>query len=375
MNDQPKRRVLFVINDLARAGAETQLVELALHLDCSRYETAIVLLKERNQFAAELRAQGIAVTALRRRGFWDVGVPYRLYRTVKAFRPDIVHGYLFLANLMAALVARPAGARTLVLSQRCSYEATLSPLVRLVARFSHARADRVIVNSQAAWEEEVAAGFSRDRLVFVPNGVRTEQAAADRTTLGLPAGPLVISVGTLDAVKGHRHLLQAWPAVRARVPDAHLALVGDGPERETLPRLADSLSIRDSVLFVGFRSPAAPYLAAADVVALPSLTEGMPNVVLEAMALGRPVVGTRVGGIPELIVDGETGLLVPARDEAALASAIAGLLADDERRKAMGVAARRRTVERFSVAAMAAATEAVYDAALGDSSEPSVYTR
>lgn len=361
MTGERKRRVLFVINDLSRAGAESQLVDLALALDPARYDVAIVLLKHRNQFAAELAERGIPVTALHRRGFWDVGLPFRLFRAIRDFRPDIVHGSLFLANLMAALAARAAGAPALVLSQRCSYEATLNPPSRRLARWSHRRADRVIVNSHAAWREEIAAGFPPDRMVVVPNGVRCSVERADRARLGLADGPLVVAVGTLDPVKGHRYLLDAWPRVRRHVPDAHLVLVGDGPLRDELPRQAASLGLGDSVRFAGFHSPASPFVAACDVFVLPSVTEGMPNALLEAMCLGRAVVATRVGGVPELVVEGESGLLTPPRDSAALAAAIGGLLADGPRRDALGQAAAVRARERFTIEAMTAATVAVYD--------------
>lgn len=357
-----KRRVLFVINDLSRAGAETQLVALALALDPARHEVAIVLLKERNQFAAELGARGIPVTPLRRRGFWDLGLPLRLSRAIQAFEPDIVHASLFLANLMAALVARDAGAPALVLSQRCSYEETLGPSLRRLARWSHGRADHVIVNSRAAWKEEVDAGFPPARLATIANGVECSGGGVTRAALGLPEGPLVVAVGTLDAVKGHRHLLEAWPEVRRAIPSAQLVLVGDGPLREELPRRAAGLGLGDSVRFLGFRSPARPFAAAADVFVLPSLTEGMPNAVLEAMCLGRAIVASRVGGVPELIQEGESGLLVPPGDARALSAAITALLGDAPRREALGQAAAARAHTRFSVQAMVEATEAVYDA-------------
>lgn len=364
MTSERKRRVLFVINDLARAGAESQLVDLALALDPARYEIAIVLLKHRNQFAAELAARGIPVTALHRRGFWDLGLVARLQRAVREFRPDVVHGSLFLANLMAALDPRVGGKPALVLSQRCSYEDTLNPPLRRLARWSHRRADRVIVNSQAAWREEIAAGFPPDRMVVVPNGVRCEGVRGDRANLGLPEGPLVVAVGTLDPVKGHRYLIEAWPRVRRDVPDAHLVLVGDGPLRDDLPRLAAALGVGGSVRFAGFHSPASPFVAACDVFVLPSVTEGMPNALLEAMCLGRAVVATRVGGVPELVDGGETGLLTPPRDSASLAAALGLLLVDGPRRAALGGAAAARARALFTIEAMTAATVAVYDQVL-----------
>ncbi len=356
----PRVRVLFVINDLARAGAETQLVELVRALDPSLYERRIVLLKERNDFGDVLASAGIPVVALRRRGPRDLGVLFRLYREMRAFRPDVVHSFLFLANLLAAMVGRVARVPRIVLSQRCSYEATFTPFWRRVARLSHRLADRVLVNSQAALEEERAAGFARDRLVYVPNAARAVAGTANRWALGLPPGPLAVSVGQLETMKGHRFLVEAWPAVREAIPDAVLAIVGDGPCRRSLEEDARRLGVADSVRFLGFRAPADPFFSACDVLVQPSLTEGLPNAVLEAMTAGRAVVASRVGGVPELVVDGETGLLVPPGDAPALARALGTLLGDPARRARLGAAAAARARSTFSMEAVRAKVEEAY---------------
>jgi glycosyltransferase involved in cell wall biosynthesis len=357
----PRTRVVFVINDLARAGAETQLVALARALDRETHDIRIVIVKERNDFANELRAARIPVVALRRRGWWDALVLWRLYRELRRSRPDVVHSFLFLANLLATVAGRAARVPAIVLSQRCSYDATLPPVLRRAARWCHHRADRVIVNSAAACREEAAGGVLRTRLVHIPNGIGAlDPPGVGRAALGLPDGPLALAVGQLERIKGHHVLLRAWPTVRRAVPDASLVLVGDGRRRLDLERQARRLGVADSVRFLGFCCPATPHLAACDVLVQPSLTEGMPNVVLEAMALGRPVVATRVGGSIELIEEGETGLLVPPVDADALAGALASLLVDPDRRAALGAAGRRRAREQFSIEAVAARTAALY---------------
>lgn len=356
-----RTRLLFVINDLARAGAETQLVALALALDPARYEKRIVVLKERNDFADALAAAGIPVLALRRRGWMDIGVVVRLWREMRRFRPDVVHSFLFVANLLAAVVGRLAGARWIVVSQRCSYDAMLPPFWRRVARLSHRLADCVIVNSRAALEEERAAGFPPARLAHVPNAASSGPfPAVDRAALGLPGGPLVLTVGQLEPIKGHRYVIEAWPAVRRSHPDANLVLVGDGPARGTLEEQVLRLGLGISVVFAGFRSPADAYVTACDVLVQPSLTEGMPNAVLEAMAAGRPVIASRVGGVPELVVDGETGLLVPPAEPDALARAIVVLLDDPDLGARLGAAAALRARTMFSLESVRAAVEAAY---------------
>lgn len=358
-----RRRIAFLVNDLARAGAETQLVALATGLSRDRYEVEIILVKERNDFSAELAAAAIPVTPLRRRGPGDVAVAYRLYRTLRRRPPDILHSYLFFSNLMACLVARRARVPVLIVSQRASYDRMLPPFWRRVARWCHRRADRVIVNAEATRAEELAAGGDPDRHVTIPNGVPVPCALdVRRTDLGLPEGLLVVCLGQLSAFKGHDTLLHAWPHVLTRSPDARLALVGDGAFRRNLERQAARLGVAGSVSFLGHRHPAAPYLAAADLVVQPSTSEGMPNAVLEAMASGRAVVATRAGGTAEVVLDGETGRLVRPGDARALAAAIGDLLADPGQRSALGAAGRRRVETRFTTAAMVTATEAVYAA-------------
>lgn len=352
---------MLLINDLSRAGAETQLVELACALDPKVYDLRIVILKSRNEFAEVLARRGIPVTALGRCGWWDVRTFWRLYWSLRELQPQILHSYLFFANFWGTLLGRAARVPKIILSQRCSYETQLTALWRRLARLSHRLADHVIVNSRAARDEEIAAGYPPERITYVPNGIRVSvNPQGDRDHLGLPQGPLVLSVGQLAEVKGHRDLVEAWPSVRSRHADAHLVFLGDGPLRERLAMQAERLGVASSVHLPGFRASVAACLAASDLLALASLSEGMPNAVLEAMAVGRAVVATRVGGVPDVVVDGETGLLVPPGDPAALARAIADLLSDASRRAAMGAAARRRVEALFSVEAVRVATEAVY---------------
>jgi glycosyltransferase involved in cell wall biosynthesis len=357
-----RRRVVFVINDLRRAGAETQLVRLATGLDRARYQASVVILKTQNDFADELRAAAVPLTALGRRSPWDVMVVHRLARALASARPHVVHSFLPFANLLTSIAAARAHVPCVILSQRASYEATLTPLWRRAARWSHARASHVIVNSEAARREEIAAGFPPERIHYIPNGIDVTVAAAatDRAALGLPAGPLVVCLAQLAPEKGHADLLAAWPVVAAKVSGATLALVGDGRLRGSLEAQAARLGVLASVRFLGFRHPAAPYLAAADIVVLPSRTEGMPNALLEAMALGKPVVATAVGGVRELIEEDLTGRLVAAADPAALAQALAGLLADEAGAARLAASCRSRVEQRFSIASMVAATQATY---------------
>jgi glycosyltransferase involved in cell wall biosynthesis len=357
-----RTRVLFVINDLARAGAETQLVALALALPAARYDVRVVLLKRRNDFAEALASAGIPVVALDRKGPVDVSAVLRLAREVRRFRPHVLHSYLFPANLLAALVGRLARVPRVVVSQRSSYEATLRSPWRGLARLGHRLADRVIVNSRAALAEEIAAGCPPSLLVHVPNAAPPAGPEGPGASDGVPSPGFVLSLGQLDSRKGHRVMIAAWPAVRRAHPEARLLLVGDGPCRRDLEAQARALGVEASVTFAGFRTPAHPFVAASRLLVQPSLTEGMPNAVLEAMAAGRPVVASRTGGVPELVVPEETGLLVAPGDPDALAAAIVRVLSDPDAAARMGAAGAARARTLFSIEAVRRAIEDVYAA-------------
>jgi glycosyltransferase involved in cell wall biosynthesis len=243
---------------------------------------------------------------------------------------------------------------------RPATRALLAGLDNATARMS-AVLVAVSENTRIAYEEQ---GYPhRIRVVYNGVGAATVDAKGLREELSIPAdAPLVAEVGRLCDVKGQHELIAAV----ARLPGARVVLVGadleqGGAYERTLRDRADELGVADRVVFAGYRDDAARVVAAADVFALPSWTEGLPLVVLEAMALGRPVVATTVGGTPELVSDGETGLLVPPRDIEALTAALKRVLDDGALRRRLGEAGRRRVRERFSSEAMTRDMLAIYD--------------
>ncbi len=232
-------------------------------------------------------------------------------------------------------------------------------------------ATRVVATSEAVRGRLARWPAAHRQCVVVPNGldlqafVPLKDADAVRESLGLPAGARVIgTVGRLVPFKGHRHLLEAFARLRAREPDVHLVVVGDGPERAALERQARELGVAPAVRFTGHREDVPDLLAALDVFVLPSLAEHFGRVLLEAMAMERPVVATAAGGVPEVVEAGVTGLLVPPANAAALADAVLTLLADPAHGRALGRAGRRRVEARFDLRHHAAAVEAVYAAVL-----------
>jgi glycosyltransferase involved in cell wall biosynthesis len=229
--------------------------------------------------------------------------------------------------------------------------------------------DHLVMVSEAQRRTYEKIGVAAERMSTVPNGIRPRGPGAGRSAaraaLGLdPDQPVVLTVGRLTVMKGHRYLLDAVPGLARLVPDVAVVVLGTGHLQAELAAQAEALGVADRVHLAGHRPDARMLLDAADVFVLPSRHEGMPLVLLEAMDAGLPVVATRVIGSEEVVVDGETGLLVRPRDPAALEAALARLLADDDLRERYGRAGRARFVEGFTSARMAADTLAVYDRVL-----------
>jgi glycosyltransferase involved in cell wall biosynthesis len=239
----------------------------------------------------------------------------------------------------------------------------------LVDRVLCALATAIIATSRAVARRFPWAGA---KVRLVPNGVDLErfaprpQSGALRASLGLPpSAPVAVSVGRHVPEKGYRHLVDATALVERARPGVHWVLVGDGELRGQLEAQARRLGLGSRVHFTGWRDDVADVLALADVFVLPSESEGFGRVLVEAMAMGRAVVATAVGGVPDVVVAGETGLLVRPADPVALADAVQALLADRAHASRLGAAGRARAESTFSLGAHVDAVERVYDEMLG----------
>ena len=229
--------------------------------------------------------------------------------------------------------------------------------------------DRVIAVSEDTrrnWIESL--NWPADRVEVVPNAIEVDvsvgngEVAAARAALDDDSGrPLALVPARLDSGKGHEYLLDA----AERLPGVRFACVGDGPFRARLTRRAEERGVADRVEFLGFRRDVPVLLRAADIVVLPSLYEGLPLSLIEAMVAARPVVATAVGGTPELVVHDETGLLIPPRDPVALADAVERVASDPDLADALGSAGAERARRRFSSQAMVAAVATLYAEILG----------
>jgi glycosyltransferase involved in cell wall biosynthesis len=225
-----------------------------------------------------------------------------------------------------------------------------------VIAVSEAARDFLVRRKRYRADKIVVIPNGRDLSVFQPGRFRQEV----RKELGLDAStPVIGVVGRLETQKGHTYLLQAWPEVLRQFPDARLLVIGDGSLRDALVEEARARG-GPSVIFTGFRADVPHLIDALDVLALPSLYEGMPLTAIEAAAMARPVVATAVDGTPEVVRDGETGRLVPAADPVALSRVLCQLLAQPDEARRMGERARQHALQHFDLDRQVAATAAVY---------------
>jgi glycosyltransferase involved in cell wall biosynthesis len=313
-------------------------------------------------FVDTLRAEGFPVALADLNRAFRARAAGRLRGLLRG--ADLLHTHtLASANALSALASPVPVVRHLHIENH--FRPATEPLLRRLDNRTARRCAALIAVSEDTRRTYLRQGYP-DRIELVYNGVEPDGAEPDETLraeLGIPNGaPLLGEIARLCDVKGQRELIEALPAI----PDARLVLFGrdleqGGAFQDGLERDAERLGVRDRVVFAGHRDDAAQRLGELDLFVLPSWTEGLPLVVLEAMARRRAVVATPVGGTPEVVADGETGVLVPPRDPEALAAAIRELLADPERRRRMGEAGYRRAAERFSAEAMTRRVLEIYD--------------
>ncbi|MGL4551222.1 MAG: glycosyltransferase [Gemmataceae bacterium] len=344
--------VVHVTLGLDYGGQEKLLAEFARHADRARFRLHFVSLTTAGPIAADLEAAGWPVTALRAPDGLRPGLVLTLARLFTSLNAHVVHTHDERPNIYGAPAAWLAGARCV--HTRHSQGAKLTARQRLLVRASSEGNDvfACISADSAAWAAR--QGISRRRLMVLPNGIDLDRFAFRGPD---PAGPAVL-VARLAPEKDIGTLLDAVARLAPGCPDFRLEVAGDGPCGDQLRRQAGPLG--DRVKFLGVVRDVPALLARARLFVLSSVTEGISLTLLEAMARGLPIVATAVGGNPEVVADGETGLLVPPRDPAALADALSHCWTRPELCARMGVAARKRVERRFDVRRMITTYERLY---------------
>jgi glycosyltransferase involved in cell wall biosynthesis len=374
----PRVRVLLVESGRAVGGTERVVWELATRLPAERFEVHVWLspVPALDEFARALAARGLAIERVAEvDSRWDWAGMLGTWGRLRRLRPDVLHVHHVwpAADRYLATLARAAGVGRLVVTEHIVGHSH-SDGQRALKRAELGRADAVTAVCGAVVEQLVRDyGVSRDRVRVVPNGADLPDAAAEaeparawRERFGASlVRPLWAVVGRLEEQKGHAVLLEALARVRARGLEFTLAVAGEGSRRADLEAQAARLGLEGRVAFLGALDDAGPLLAAADAVVLPSLWEGLPLVLLEAMVRDRPVVASAVGGVPEVIDDGENGVLVPPGEPDPLAEALEAFHRRTERAVRLGRAGGERVRRDYLWAAVADCFEEVYDDVLG----------
>lgn len=380
-------RLLFVSSIKYWGGGEAWMLSAARGLARRGHQVTLAC-QPGSRLEARARQAGLEPVTLRMRADLDPGVTWRCYRLIRSRGIELVCANMDKEIRLAGPAAALAG---VPLVRRRGSDIPFSNALRhrLANRLL---VDRVIVNSRATRDTLLRGNpwLGPEKLELIYNGIelgdgaeldhRSEledriesddgEAASRRAAPGRKAvleefglagcQPLLIVVGMLKSRKGHAVLLRALPHVREAFPEVGLLVVGDGPLMKSLQEQAAALGLEDCVHFAGYRRDARRLIAAADILVLPSENEGFGYVLAEAMARGKPVVASRISSIPEVVAEGETGLLVPPGDADSLGSAILELARDPERARRMGAAGRRRVEERFSLERMLSELEAFF---------------
>ncbi|HEY4658664.1 MAG TPA: glycosyltransferase family 4 protein [Gemmatimonadaceae bacterium] len=351
--------------DTARTwrGGQNQVLVTLMGLRAAGHRTLLVA-----HSAGELRQraqEGLDLVPLAPKTEMDLAAAWRLSRVIKQVKPDVVHAHdphgvamAALALSMSTELAKPP----LVAARRVDFHLKGTSL----SRWKYRQVDCFICASEAIRRMLVADGVTEARAVTVHEGIdvgRVQSAAPARLheDLWLPhQAPVVGNVAALVPHKGQRHLIEAAALVVRQIPDARFVIAGEGELRASLERQIREHHLEKHVLLAGFRPDVLSLHKAFDIFVMSSVTEGLGTSVLDAMAAAKPVVGTTAGGIPEMVVDGETGFLVAPRDREAMASAIVRLLKDEPLRRRMGEAGLARVRARFSAERMVQDTVRVY---------------
>ena len=358
MRTQPGRRihVLQLLQGLNIGGIERMVESLVRGLDPAAFRTSFCTFDWRGTLAGQLEAAGYPLYHRKRRGGFDVGWIAWLARRLQRESIDIVHAHNATALFYGALATSLVPHTRLLYTEhdRAFPSARRERIVHaLLARRTHAVAtvSATLRQHLLRWER-----FPPARVHVIRNGVQMpvpqQSRAAMRRELDVGERPVAGIVARLAGVKNHALLLRAWKLVLVEVPEAVLLVVGDGSQEQSLRTLHAQLDLGASVRFLGFRQDISELLQAMDVFVLSSLSEGLSLTLLEAEACGLPVVATRVGGNPEVVLDGETGLLVPSAQERPLAEALARLLQDAHLRRQLGERGRAYYEQHFTLAAM-----------------------
>lgn len=348
-------KVALILHELLFGGTQKQTIELAKNLDRDRFTPEIWKLCKGTDFQDEILENKITLVSLgncRKVGPWTLK---RLYFQIRRTKPDIMLLLTVVPNIWGRIFGKRLDVPVIIGTLRsgdCDE--------RQYERWLWDKADHFIGNSKAMADKIMRYGVREDQITTVINGL-DPGFFCPPTEEKDPTKKIVLCVARLAPDKNHPTLVEAFKQVAAANPDAELWIVGNGPDHSYINRLVMHSGVSDRIkMFPGTRNPV-PFYQQASILVLSSVKEGLPNAVLEGMSCGLPVVSTNVGGLPEVIVDGETGLLVPPRNPTELAKGINTLLSQKDLCERMGRAGRQRVIENYSIRRMVEQHEELFE--------------
>ena len=353
---KPKKiKVFHLITSLEVGGAQNGLLLGLPRFDSERYEHILCSIMGEMQMADRFSDAGVQVISLGLKSKYDLLVAYRLRNALKIFQPDILHTYLLHANVLGRIVGRLSGVETIISSERTV--GLTKGMRRLATMLTNPLTDAVEVNAKtvgAAVVEDL--GVPAKKIEVVRSGFDFSSYSGPskrdeiRSDLGIGEEVhLVLSAARFRPSKGVEYAIRAFATANEERPNSHLLIAGEGEQFEFLVNLAQSLGITENVTFIGRRNDIPDLLAASDSMLLASLNEGLPRIGIEAMAAGKPVIATDVGGTSEVVINNETGILVQPKDIATTAAKLIGLIDDSELCTRLGEVGRRRVQQNYSV--------------------------
>ncbi len=367
---RPKIKIVHVLHSFEVGGLENGVVNLINHLDWDVYSHTVCCITRSGALVGRLRREDVSIIELEKAAGNDWWLPIRLARVLRALNPDIVHTRNW-GTVDGILAGRLAGVPVVIHGEHGHTVLEVdgrNRKRRLGRRALSPFVDRFVTVSDSLrdWLHH-AVGIAREKLTTIYNGVdlarfdRVDSPEAVRSKHGFTREDLLVgTVGRLDPIKDQESLIRAVGRLLGDHPHLKLVVIGDGPCYSTLQALIHQLDAADRVFLLGEREDVPEVLQALDVYVLPSISEGMSNTILEAMAVGLPVIATRVGGNPELVLDGSTGFLVPRQTPEALADALQTYMATPALRRQHGAAGRQRVQQAFSLQTMVRAYDATY---------------
>jgi sugar transferase (PEP-CTERM/EpsH1 system associated) len=351
-------RVAHITLGLETGGQEKLLLEFARHADRRQFALLFLSLTTRGRLADDIEEQGWPVVALNEPPGFRPRMALRIAAWLRRWRVDVVHTHDSKPLIYGTPAARLAGVRRVVHMRHFTRLPSMSRRQTLLARFASRLVNDYVCVSEESARVAKEEGVPAERVRTIPNGIDLERF---KYTGPNPHSPAVV-VGRLSPEKDLGNLVRAVALITRQKPAFRLEIAGAGPCRAELEQLAKEVGVESQVSFLGEVRDVAGLLSRASMFVLPSLTEGISLTLLEAMACGLPIVATRVGGTPEVVIDGQTGLLVPPADPAALARAILEVSGNQTRSQQLGDAGRSRVEQLFASKRMVEAYEALYNA-------------